>query len=286
MKYRFIREQAPRYPVKLMCRLLQVSRSGYYAWRLRPPSRRQLANRTLLQEIRQVYYSSRSTYGSPRVHAELLLREQRCSRKRVARLMRLAGLVARRRRRYVVTTSSRPGLSVALNLLDRQFAPGQRAAWAADITYIPTAEGWLYLAVVLDLRKRLVLGLNFGTQLERKLVLGALRLALGRRQPLPGTLHHSDRGSQYCSQEYQAVLAEHGLIPSMSRPGNCYDNAVVESFFAILKRELLQDKHFATREEAQRAIFEYIEVFYNRQRLHSTLGYRTPIEYEKELQYA
>ena len=286
MKYRFIREQAPHYPVKLLCRLLTVSRSGYYAWRGRPLSPRQQANRELLRQIRQVALASRLTYGSPRVHAELRARGIGCSRKRVARLMRLAGLRARRRRRYRVTTDSAHRQPVALNLLGRRFAPGQQAAWAADITYIPTAEGWLYLAVVLDVTTRRVVGLSMGTRLGRELAINALQLALGRRRPAAGTLHHSDRGGQYCSFEYQALLARHGLVPNMSRPGDCYDNAVVESFFATLKRELLQGRRFATRETAQREVFEYIEVFYNRQRLHSALGYLTPAMYEDILDAA
>jgi transposase InsO family protein len=264
-----------------MCRTLGVSRSGYYAWRHRRPSPRAQQDATLSAQIQQVHQHSRGTYGRPRVHAALRARGVQTSAKRVGRLMKQQGLHARRRRRFRPTTDAKHTLPVAPNVLERRFqVQAPDVAWVGDITYIPTAQGFLYLCVLLDLFSRCVVGWSMGATLERSLCLSALQMALQRRNPEPGLVHHSDRGSQYASGEYQAALWTFGVVGSMSRPGNCWDNAVAESFFATLKSELCQSVPFQTHAQARGALFEYIEVFYNRQRLHSTLDYRSPIEYE------
>ncbi len=276
-----MRNHARDHKVARLCRALSVSKSGYYAWLKRAPSARARSDGELLARIREAHARSRRTYGSPRVHAELRAHGTRCSRKRVARLMRAAGLSARGPRRAVRTTDSRHALPVAANLLGRDFtAPAPDRRWAADITYVPTAEGWLYLAVILDLFSRRVVGHAAAATLATTLVSEALLLACGRRRPGSGLLHHSDRGSQYASGEYQSRLAEVGALCSMSRRGDCYDNAAVESFFGTLKTELVHGRRYATRAEARSDIFEYIELFYNRERRHSALGYLSPAEYE------
>ncbi len=276
-----MRDHAREHKVARLCRVLGVSRSGYYAWQKRAPSRRAQRDGELLAQIREAHAKSRRTYGSPRVHAELRARGVRCSRKRVARLMRTAGLSARRVRRKAVTTDSKHDQPVAPNLLGRDFsAPAPDLRWAADITYVPTAEGWLYLAVILDLFSRRVVGHACAATLATALVAEALALACGRRRVNTDLVHHSDRGSQYASAEYRARLAQAGAQASMSRRGDCYDNAVVESFFGTLKTELIHNRRYATRAEARADIFEYVEVFYNRERRHSTLGYLSPAEYE------
>jgi putative transposase len=286
VRYACIHRHTGAYAVALMCRVLQVSRAGYYAWQHRAPSARTQANRALLTAIRAVYQHSRATYGSPRVTWELQSQGYRCSEPRVARLMRTAQLQAKRRRRFRVTTAARHGEPIAPNRLQRQFAvaaiPGRDRVWASDVTYLPTQEGWLYLAVVLDLASRRVIGWAMRHTLERELTLAALQMALTHRRPAPGGLHHSDRGSQYACGDYQALLATHQLTSSMSRKGDCWDNAVVESFFATLKTELVQGARWATRETARTAVFEYIEGWYNRERRHSSLGYRSPVQYEVE----
>jgi transposase InsO family protein len=269
-----------------MCRVLAVSKAGYYAWRDRAPSARARADRQLAAEIRAVHRRSRATYGSPRVHAELRAQGVRVSEKRVARVMRAEGVRAKRRRRFRVTTDSRHGEPVAPNVLDRRFAVAQVAApdrvWAGDITYVATREGWLYLAVVLDLASRRVIGWSMRHTLERGLTLDALAMALAQRRPAAGVLHHSDRGSQYACGEYRGLLAQHRMRCSMSRKGDCWDNAVVESFFATLKAELVDGAEWPTREAARAALFEYVEVWYNRQRRHSSLGYLSPLQYEQQ----
>lgn len=279
-----IAQHRAQYAVALVCRVLGVSRAGFYAAHRRRPSARAEADERLAVEIRAAHVASRRTYGSPRVHADLRARGVACGRKRVARLMHAAALVGRRRRRGRTTTDSRHAHPVAANVLDRQFdvaamAGGDRV-WAGDITYLATREGWLYLAVVLALASRRVIGWSMRHTLERGLTLDALRMAVAARQPGPGVLHHSDRGSQYACGEYQALLAAHGMACSMSRRGDCWDNAMVESFFATLKTELVEDADWATREAARAAVFEWIEVWYNRARLHSSLGSRSPAEYE------
>ncbi|RYZ12768.1 MAG: IS3 family transposase, partial [Myxococcaceae bacterium] len=280
VKFAFIDAKKALYPVAVLCRHLGVSRSGYYAWEKRPESERKRRDRALHLEVAAVHQESRGTYGAPRVHAELKARGQRVARKRVARLMRQAGLRGRARRRFVRTTDSVHGHPVAPNTLERNFQPGQpHRAWVGDITYVWTDEGWLYLAVLLDLFSRKVVGWAMGERIDRGLVLSALDMALlGRPAP---QLHHSDRGSQYASEDYRQLLEARGIGCSMSRKGNCWDNAVAESFFSTLKLELVYITRFKTRESAKQSLFEYIEVFYNRKRRHSALGYVSPVEYER-----
>ncbi|SEU17997.1 Transposase InsO and inactivated derivatives [Stigmatella erecta] len=281
MKFEFIQAQKAHFPVEFLCEQLEVSRSGFYAWSRRPESARQQEDQRLAAEVAQAHRDSRGVYGSPRVHAQLRAQGRRVSRKRVARLMEQQKLAARRRRRRVCTTDSRHGLPVAPNVLNRDFSPqAPNRTWATDITYVWTAEGWLYLAVVMDLFSRKVVGWAMGEHIDRHLVLSGLEMALQGRQPPKGLIHHSDRGSQYASADYQQVLAARGIECSMSRKGNCWDNAVVESFFSSLKQELVYRTDFATRQQARLALFEYIEVFYNRQRRHSTLGYVSPVDFE------
>ena len=287
MRYGCIERHRGEFPVKLMCRVLEVTRSGYYAWRKREPSARARSNERLRLEVRAIHRSTRGRYGSPRVHAELQARGERVSRKRVARLMRADELKGKKRRRFRTTTDSGHSHPVAANVLDRKFTvqeiDGPDRAWAADITYVPTREGWLYLAIVLDLASRLVVGWSMGTTLESSLAIDALEMALQRRRPGEGLLHHSDRGVQYASNEYRALLEGQEAVVSMSRKGNCWDNAVAESFFATLEVELIEDANWHTRREARSAIFEFIEMWYNRQRRHSSLEYLTPAEFDKRL---
>jgi len=267
------------YPVALMCRVLEVSRSGLYAWARRGPSVRQMADAKLSEQIGAIYVSSRSTYGSPRVHRGLRREGVRVGRKRVERIMRRDGLRGRIRRRFKRTTDSNHAFPVAPNTLDRQFdvdAPDR--VWAGDITYIRTANGWGYLAVMLDLHSRLIVGWALADHMRTELVETALSGALGKREPSANLLHHTDRGSQYASTSYRGRLESLGIGVSMSRRGDCYDNAVVESFFGTLKQELAHHARWADLVDARVAIHDYIEVFYNRQRLHSSLGYRTPAE--------
>ncbi len=281
MRYRVIQEYDRRYPIRLMCRALAVSAAGYYAWRARPESARSVSARTILSAIRVIHRDSRETYGSPRIWNALVKQGHRIGEHRVARLMRQDGIRAKTVTTWRATTQSQHRFSVAVNTLDRAFtveAPNQ--VWAGDITYVWTLEGWLYLAVLLDLYSRRVVGWAMSQRITVELAEQALTMALENRAPTAGLLHHSDRGSQYAATSYQRLLDEYGLIPSMSRRGNCWDNACVESFFGTLKRELVYHRRYVTREEARQDIFEYIEVFYNRQRRHSTLGYHSPAEYE------
>ncbi len=282
MRYEFIQAHQEEFPVRRMCQVLAVSPSGYYAWRERPESTQTQANRKLLVEIRAVHARSRGTYGSPRVHADLCLRGFRVGRNRIARLMRLGKLFGRRQKKYPHTTNSRHDYPVAPNCLNRDFQatrPNQK--WLADITYIPTAEGWLYLAVVMDLFSRKIVGWSFADSLESSLVEQAFRMAVQTRTALSGLLHHSDRGSQYAAGTYQQLLAVQRVQVSMSRRGDCYDNAPMESFFGTLKSERVYHKNYQTRKEAMTDIFSYIVGFYNRQRLHSSLGYLSPDEFER-----
>jgi putative transposase len=265
-----------------MCQVLKVSRSGYYSWLTRPESKGSQANRRLLCEIRRVHERSRRTYGSPRVTAELQAQGVRCGEHRVARLMRANGIRAKAKRRFRVTTDSRHSYPVASNLLARQFTVDRpTAVWVSDITYIWTSEGWLYLAGVVDLYSRMVVGWSMGCRMTVELTLTALHQALGRRDVGVGLLHHSDQGKQYAAGEYQELLHDHGMICSMSRRGDCWDNAPMESFFATLKTELIHGERFTTREEAKVKLFEYIEVFYNRERRHSSLGFQSPLDFER-----
>ena len=282
MTFRFIHEHRHLWPVRLLCQTLEVSTAGYYAWQGRPASARAQRRDTLLGEIRAVHAAVKARYGSPRMHAALVARGHGCCVNTVAQLMRQAGIAAKTARKYRCTTDSNHDRPVADNLLGRQFDPaGPNEAWVADITYIPTGEGWLYLAVVEDLYARRVVGWSMAENLESRLVVDALALAVERRLPGEGLLAHSDRGSQYASEHYQRLLARHGITCSMSRRADCWDNAPMESFFASLKKELIHGSDFATRAAARAAVVEYIEVFYNNQRLHSSLGYVSPAEYEQ-----
>jgi putative transposase len=278
VRFAFIAREKACYAVALMCRVLKVSRAGYYAGCKRPASQHTKEDQRLGLEVAAIYRESHGRYGSPRVHAELRERGQRTGRKRVARLMRTAGLRARERRRFRCTTDSRHGMPIKQNLLDRRFTVSTpNCGWVTDITYLWTLEGWLYLAVILDLFSRRVVGWSLSERLERGIVLNALKVALQDRHPPQGLLHHSDRGSQYASHE---LLAAHGIQSSMSRKGNCWDNAVAESFFATLKVELVHESRWSTRTQARTELFEYIELFYNRQRRHSALSYLCPNEFE------
>jgi putative transposase len=284
---RFIDAEKACYPVATLCRLVGVSRAGYYAWSGRPPSRRAQVDAALTEEIRRIHATSRQTYGVPRMHAALRARGGHVSRKRVARLMRAAGLRGCGRRRRVRTTVSDPTATPAPNLVQRQFAAAEpNRLWVTDLTYLWTAEGWLYLAALLDAHSRRVVGWAIADHLRTELALEALEMAIRERRPKSGELvHHSDRGSQYTAAAYQAVLAAHGIRCSMSRKGDCLDNAMAESFFATLKRELMPEDGWTTKAEARGAVFEWIAVYYNRQRRHSSIGYLPPVEFEtsKEL---
>ena len=280
MTFRFIEVEKATFPIRALCRALEVSPSGYYAWRSRGPSLRARADLGVQHAIRVVHAETRGRYGSPRLHQAIRARGFAVGRKRVIRLMRADGLCARRRRRFRVTTDSGHPHRIARNLVQRQFRPRRpNVIWAADITALPTATGWAYLAVILDLYSRAVVGWAVRPTLQTDLPLAALHLALGRRQPPPGLVHHSDRGVQYASGDYQRVLAAHGVVPSMSRRGDCWDNAVVESFFSTLKQEL-DPTTWANEPAAAHAIGAYIDRFYNPHRLHSTLGYKSPEAFE------
>jgi putative transposase len=279
MRYRFVAAERARYPVRRLCTIVGVAASGFYAWLRRGPGRRQEDDRRVSERVRQIFRDSRQTYGSPRIHAELQDAGLRISRKRVARLMRESGLAVAVRRRFPRTTDSAHGDPVAPNLLEQDFvADRPDTTWLADISYIPTGEGWLYLAAIKDMATREIVGWSMANSLKAELACDALRMAIQRRQPPEGLIHHSDRGAQYASKPYQAILARHGLLCSMSRRGNCYDNAPMESFFGSLKNELVHRTIFPTREAARRVLFDYIEVFYNRRRRHSGLGYLTPAQ--------
>lgn len=281
MRYRAILSGPVALPIGRRCALLGVSRSGYYAWCRRPTSRRDAENALLVEAMRDIHASVGHTYGSPRMPGELAARGWRCGRHRAARLMRAHGIRAKQARRFVVTTDSTHSLPVAANLVQQVFTVAQpNQLWLADITYVPTGEGWAYLAVVLDAFSRRVVGWALERDLSTDLVRAALARALATRRPPSGLVHHSDQGCQYASAVYRAVLTAAGIRCSMSRRGNCHDNAVVESFFATLKVERVYDRQYATLEEAHADLTEYIEGFYNRIRRHSTLGYVSPVVYE------
>ena len=282
MRFAFIQQHAEEFPVDVMCQVLAVSRSGYYAWRERPASGQAQRREELVKRIHAAHADSRQNYGSPRICAELRAQGLMCCENTIAKLMKDHGIRSKMRRRFVVrTTDSRHGHPMAENRLNQQFdVPAPNQVWAADITYVPTGEGWLYLAVVIDLCSRKVVGWAADDHLRAELPAAALQMALLQRRPQGALLHHSDRGVQYACDEYQGMLARHGIECSMSRRGNCYDNAVVESFFGTLKTELIHHHTYPTRNQARLALFEYLEVFYNRKRRHSALGYRSPAEYE------
>ena len=285
MKFRFIRERLSGFPPGVACRVLGVSRSGYYAWRGRPRGARDLRREDLAAKVRAVHEANRRVYGSPRVHRALLAAGEAVSENTVAKVMRDNGIRARARRKYAPrTTDGAHGRPVAPNLLGREFAAGlPDRKWAADITYVPTAEGWLYLAAVVDLCSRRVVGWSMADHMRADLVADALKMALARRRPRPGLLHHRDRGAQYAGDDYRHLLRSHGIECSMSRKGDCWDNAAMESFWGTLKTELVNHERYETREQARASVFEYIEVFYNRQRLHSSLGYVSPEQFERGL---
>ena len=282
MRYRCIDRRRSQYPVNMMCRVLRVSRSGYYAWRVRPESERAQRDRELTRVIRRVHAESKQVYGRPKVTAELKAEGYRCGQRKVGRLMRLAGLRGCPKRRFKITTQRNPCHPVAANLLQQDFtaeAPNQR--WASDITFISTHQGWLYLAVIMDLYSRRIVGWSMSRHINRHLVIDALSMAIDSRRPDGALIHHSDRGAQYTSDDFRDALVKHGIQCSMSARGNCYDNAVVESFFGVLKRERVNRVRYRTRDEARADVFEYIECFYNRKRRHGYLGNISPAAFEK-----
>lgn len=282
MKYQFMQAHQQEFSLKKMSDVLRVSRSGYYRFTTATPSKRAVENQRLVAQIKAVHESSRHTYGSPRIHAELKTQGECCSRKRVAQLMRINGLQSKMTKRFKTTTQSNPKAVAAPNLLAQDFtaqAPDTR--WVTDITYVSTEEGWLYVAAVLDLFSRAIVGLSTSDRMTTELVLNALNQAVLHRQPQSGLMHHSDKGCQYTSQLFQQQLLAYGMVVSMSGTGNCFDNAAMESFFHTLKTEHIYFEHYATREQAERSIFEWIEVFYNRKRRHSTIDYLSPTAFEK-----
>jgi transposase InsO family protein len=283
MKFAFIHAEKANFPVSVLCRILQVTRQGYYAFERRPTSARAVSEARLRERVREVHECSKGRYGSPRVHQALRRNGERVGKRRVERAMRSLGLCARERRRFRVTTAAHPDHEKAPNTLNREFSatqPNQR--WVTDISYVWTDEGWCYLAIILDLFSRTVVGWALDANLSTTLPLSALDMALRRRGDVSGLLHHSDQGCQYTSAEYRSELARRGIEVSMSRKGNCWDNAVAESFFATIKAELIRTQGWTGRLELRSAVFEYIELFYNRTRLHSSLNYRTPLEIETE----
>jgi putative transposase len=287
VKYACIQANQHEFDIILMCRVLSVCRSGFYAWKRQRLGLRAQSDQQLRLHVRLVHQESSGRYGSPRIQKALKARGISTSRKRVERLMREQSLRGRQRRQFRVTTDSNHEYPVATNVLSRRFAPDLNTdtdrVWVADLTYIPTREGWLYLAVVLDLASRFVVGWSMSKSLSSTIASDALDMAVQRRRPRPGLLHHSDRGVQYASAEYRALLSTHGIAVSMSRKGDCWDNAVAESFFATLERELIDDADWSTRAQAASALFQFIEVWYNRNRIHSSLGYLTPEAYEQQL---
>lgn len=284
MKFAFIDEEKATWPIEVLCEVLRVSRSGYYKWRSRAQSRRARKDAELVVEIKAIQKTARDSYGSPRIHRALRKQGTRVGRKRVERLMRREGIAARRRAKFCITTDSKHGDLVAPNVLNRDFAAAlPNKAWVTDVTFVWTQQGWLYLAVVLDLCSRRVVGWATSATNDKQLVLDALARAADARRPPERLLHHSDRGSTYASIDYRQALKRLAMVPSMSRKGDCWDNAVAESFFATIKGELIDHCDFTTRAEAIAAIADYIDDFYNVHRLHSSIGYDSPIEFELKL---
>jgi len=281
MKYWFIGQHCSLYGVQKMCRVLGVSRSGYYGWKKQPQSKRRKEDEKILMEIRESHKNSRRAYGSPRITEDLQACGTKCGENRIARLMKIHGIVGKAKKKFKATTNSRHNLPVAENVLNQNFtAEKPNTVWVSDITYVPTLEGWLYLVVILDLFSRQVVGWAMNDRLTSGFVVKALYQAIGRRRPPSGCILHSDRGVQYASSDFRDALKAFGFIQSMSRKGNCYDNAVAESFFHTLKTEHVYEYRYETRAEARQSIFDYIEMFYNRQRRHSAIGYRSPVSYE------
>jgi putative transposase len=282
MRFQFIKDHQDEFPVSRMCQELEVSPSGYYAWRHRPPSAREMANHELFNKIEAVYNDSDGTYGSPRIYHELKAQGVSCSENRVARLMKLRKLRAKQVRRYKSTTKRNKKHRAAPNLLKRDFtAERPDHKWLSDITYIPTQEGWLYLAAILDLYTRRIVGWAMAERMTSELTLAALRMAIQQRRPTAGLIHHSDQGSQYTDQAYQDLLETHGIQPSMNGVGTWYDNAPMESFFGTLKGERVHHCVYCTRDEARPDLFYYIEAFYNQRRRHSSLDYLSPVAFEQ-----
>ena len=283
MKYWFMDQHCSCHGVQKMCRVIEASRSGYYRWKRQPQSKRQKENEKILMEIRESHRNSRKTYGSPRIVEDLQAKGMICGENRVARLMKIHGIVGKAKKKFTATTNSKHNLPVAENLLNQNFAAEKpNSVWISDITYVPTLEGWLYLVVVLDLFSRQVVGWAMSDRLTSGFVIEALHQAIGRRHLASGCIFHSDRGVQYASTDFRDVLRAYGFIQSMSRKGNCYDNAVAESFFHTLKTEHVYEYRYESRAEARQSILEYIEMFYNRHRRHSALGYRSPVSFELE----
>lgn len=283
MKYGFIKDESKHYPVTVLCHVMQVKRSSYYDWKNRHSYNVISAEAFALRsEMKRLFVASRSSLGSRRLSKQLQGLGFSIGRGKTRRLMRVMGLVVKRKCRYKVTTDSTHNLPIAENILGRKFNPGKpNQAWGTDITYVWTSEGWLYLAVVIDLYSRRVIGWCMDKRMKKSLVIRALMMAINLRRPKPGLIHHSDRGSQYASHQYQKLLQQHGFVVSMSRKGNCWDNAPIERFFSSLKREWIADQLYGTRKDAINDIREYIAVYYNAKRLHSTLGYMTPLDFEK-----
>lgn len=284
MRFHLIDAQKAELPIDRICDLLEVSVSGYYAWKHRGPSQRQLDDMVLLAHIRAHFETSNGTYGSPRMHAELREENLTVGRHRIARLMRDNGLKANQKRRFKKTTDSHHGGPVSANLLDQDFScDGPDQKWGVDISYVWTGEGWLYLAIVLDFYSRRIVGWATSSRLKRDLALRALHRAIAMRQPPPGLIHHSDRGSQYCSDDYRRLVKRAGMISSMSGKGNCYDNAIVETVFKTIKSELIWRTSYQTRWQAEKSIGHYIDGFYNPVRRHSALAYKSPITFEADM---
>lgn len=287
MRFKFIQSHRQEFPVTRMCKVLEVSTSGYYTWRSRPKSQRRETNERLIRKIHEIYRTSRRTYGSPRIHVSLNQSGEPCGLNRVARLMTEQGISAKKRKMYVVTTDSKHDMPIAENLLNRVFeTENPNEVWLSDITYIRTLEGWLYLAAVIDLYSRRIVGWAMEGHMRVSLTLSALNMAIEQRRPGPQLLHHSDRGSQYAAKDYRDVLDNYKMIGSMSRKANCWDNAPMESFFDTLKSELIHRYQYETQAQARSAIFEYIECFYNRERMHTSIGNMSPIAYEMKTKAA
>lgn len=282
MKFPWIQRLSAHYPVRMVCRVLGVSSSGYYAWKQRPACARQREDLRLRTHIRAIFEDNDRAYGSPRIHQELRDRGLRCGRKRVGRLMRQDQLRPKQVKPFRVTTDSKHGLPVAANLLGRQFQVHvPNTVWLGDITYLRTRQGWLYLAVLMDLASRRIVGWSMSSRITQELTRSALCMAVQARRPGAGLVHHTDRGSQYAAADYQKLLSNYRMRCSMSRRGNCWDNAPMESFFHSLKVERVHHRDYRTRAEARSDVFDYIERFYNQRRKHSALGYRSPAEYEQ-----
>lgn len=285
MKFQFMKDHQDVFKIERMSSVFKVSSSGYYKFIVRQPSIREQENNRLLDKITASYQNSRRTYGSPRIYSELRAVGETCSRKRVARIMKKSNITAKMKKRFKVTTKANPNEIPAPNLLNQNFVAAEpNKRWVADFTYIDTKEGWLYVAAVMDLFSRRIVGLAMGDRMKDDLVMAALQQAFMHRQPAVGLIHHSDRGSQYSSKDFKDLLVKYCIVASMSGSGNCYDNAAMESFFHTLKTEHVYFECYESRDQAKRSIFEYVEVFYNRKRLHSTLGYMSPMVFENQKQ--